>query len=149
LSTVDSPTPRLNPATRGRIARKALLALGIPTTLCCAAALLVVESNPQVCKGVLLGHLLAQLLTAIWIVGALVTFDRSHTAFFGATVGQAPLRFVLVLSACYVSAQYLDVELTALALTLLVTMVYGHVVQLLTFDALGKALDANELKSEI
>ncbi len=142
---MDPQTPFLTPAQRGRIARKALLALGAPTVLLCAVVLPFAESHPQVSKGILLGHLVAQVMTGIWLVGAIATFDRRHETFLGATIGLAPLRFVLVLGVTYVSARYLPVDLISLGLTLVITMVYGHAVEVVIVNALTAALEEPQI----
>lgn len=141
MSDVDPQIPFLRPAERARIARTALVAMGLPTVLVCAAALPFAESQPRLIKGILLGHLVAQLMTGIWLAGAVFTFDRSNTTFFAGTIGLAPLRFVLVLGATYVSALYLPVALIPLGLTLVATMLYGHVVEVVVVNKLTEALD--------
>jgi hypothetical protein len=141
MSDVDPQISFIKPVERARIARTALFAMGLPTMVLCAAVLPFTESHPALSKGILLGHLVAQLMTGIWLAGALLTFDRSNTTFFAGTIGLAPLRFLLVLGVTYVSARYLPVALIPLGLTLVATMVYGHGVEVVVVNKLTAALD--------
>jgi NhaP-type Na+/H+ and K+/H+ antiporter len=156
MRTVSEQDPSNARASRGSIARKALLALGLPTALVCSLSMLFAASAPEATKGVIFGHLLAQLSTGIWIGGALLTFHRSDTVFFAGTIGLAPLRFLVVLGATVVCSQLLAVDLMALGLSLVLTLVYGHGVEVLAFTALSQTVEgapnpppAKDLDAEI
>ena len=76
---------------------------------------------------------------ASWLIGALRSFDAGNTEFMSRTIGQAPIRFGLVLGVIYGCVQFGGFDGGPLAVSLIVTMVCGHLLEAWVFNALGKA----------
>lgn len=131
--------PAVPPADRARIARRAALGLTAPAALAAAtAAGLLAAGHRGPALGVALGSGAALVITASWVVGALATFHRSGNALLGFTIGLWPLRIaVIVLTAA--AGMILAAEPISLVLALVVTHVWGHLVEALTLDALARA----------
>ncbi|RMG06342.1 MAG: hypothetical protein D6731_26010 [Planctomycetota bacterium] len=130
---------RLPRTARRAIARRLLLALGALSLVAgLAGAALALAGRPDWAKGSLAGHILAQVVTATWTLGALATFGSSQRSFLVATVGALPLRLLWVLGCAWTAAQ-LGLHLASFVAALVPTLVAGHVLEAWTFGALAAA----------
>jgi hypothetical protein len=131
--------PQVAPTDRARIARRATLGLAIPAAVAASVvAGLFAAGHRGPALGVTLGAGAALLITASWVVGALATFHRSGAALLGFTVGLWPVRIALIVLTA-AAGMILAAEPISLVLSMVVTHVWGHVVEATTLDALAQA----------
>jgi hypothetical protein len=139
LPTSPAQDPPVAPADRARIARRAALGLAAPAALAAAtAAGLLAAGHHGPAIGVALGAGAALVITASWVVGALATFHRPGAALLGFTIGLWPLRIALIVLTA-AAGMILAAEPVSLVLSLVVTHVWGHVVEAATLGALARA----------
>lgn len=121
---------RLQPGAKARVAGLALALCGGLSTLAALVGLLYLQrEQPALALGVFLGHSAAQLVTASWLVGAILTFDRSSQDFLQATLGMSPLRLVVIATVVGCGLWLSDPDPAALFFSLMLTHVAGHAVE--------------------
>lgn len=131
--------PRVTPADRARIARRAVLWSTFPVLVgAVVTAGLVSTDHRAVALGVAIGVATGLLLTATWVVGALVTFHRRGDLLLLATLGLWPVR-IIILFLVAALGWYVEAEPFSLVTALFATHVYGHVVEAHALDALARA----------
>lgn len=139
--TAPAPTedPQVAPTDRARIARRASFGLALPAALATSVvAGLFAAGHRAPAIGIALGAGAALVITASWLLGALLTFHRSGGALLGFTVGLWPVRIALIVVTA-AAGMILQAEPISLVLSLVVTHVWGHVVEATTLDALVQA----------
>ncbi len=132
--------PTISPAERARITRQAVLGLTIPAAVTTgAAAALWLSGHRPTGLGVAIGGAAGIVITATWLAGAVVSFDRPGVTALGLTMGLWPIRLALLFFAAGSGAIF-GAEPIAMALALFATFVAGHVVEALVLDALARAV---------
>jgi len=133
------PTPEALAARRA-IAVRAVTALLVPAGgVVAACVLLNLSGRAPIALGLALGHGVAIVLSLSWVLGAILFQDADHKLFLGFTLGQWPFRLAAVVLIFWMATSSLALSIPALFFAFLATHVYGHVVQGLTFSALGRA----------
>lgn len=133
---------RLRPGAKARVAGFALSLSGAATVVCAGLALLYLQAgHPRHALGVFLGHVAAQLVTATWLVGAILSFDRGTQEFMRATLGMSPLRLLVLVTVVVAGVLLTEADHVALFLSLIGTHVYGHVVEGLVLGRLRSERD--------
>lgn len=131
---------KVAPAERARITRMAVVGLTIPAALTAGTAAGLWSSGFRPAGlGVAIGGATGVVITATWVVGSLVGFDRPGSAALALTMGLWPIRLALLFFAAGSGAIF-GVEPISMVLALFATFVGGHVVEALVLDALARAV---------
>ena len=128
------------PAERARIIRMASVGLTLPAAITTGAAVaLWLSGHRPTGLGIALGGATGVVITATWVVGSIVGFDRPGSAALGLTMGFWPIRLALLFFAAGTGAIF-GAEPISLVLALFGTYIGGHVVEALVLDALARAV---------
>lgn len=145
MTATPPPSPAreprtISPAERARITRMAAVGLALPAAMTAgtAVALWLTGHRPS-SLGVAIGGTTGIVITASWLIGALISFDRPGVTALGLTMGLWPIRLALLFFAAGSGAIF-GVDAIALVLALFATFVAGHVVEALVLDALARAV---------
>jgi len=128
----------LAPGAKARAAGLALALCGALTSLCAGLGLYFLQTGQGArALGLFLGHIGAQLVTASWVAGAILTYDRESRDFLQATLGASPLRFVVLGTIVGLGLWLTDPDQPALFFSLMLTHVAGHVIEHLVLKRLN------------
>lgn len=129
----------LRPGAKARAAGLGLSLCGGLTTLFAGLGLYFLQTGQGArALGLFLGHVGAQLVTASWIAGAILTFDRENDDFMRATLGATPLRFVVLATIVGLGLWLTEPDQPALFFSLMLTHVLGHVIEHLVLARLNR-----------
>lgn len=143
------PTPRLRPGARSEIGQRTLLVLLLPTLAAIWLAVFLDRAGRiDAGRSLLIGHVLGQVVTATWLVGALLTYTDTTNSYFRSTIGLSPFRFMIVLGVLGVVTATTYVEPAPLFFAFMLTYMYGVGVEWWTARGLEQATVKADAQSE-